>query len=209
MSLKLKDKLEISGFHTVVQKAIVTNLLESRRQDMQKETAYEFLVFERNLTSLSAGIPASGREGSLCFCHRENPAVGDGNLMSVASKILNSVAEAIKGLFDERAPVLRIETVLELIPGIGIKQFLTGRRKNKPAIVVAVIQQSKKLALEFITQYANGNKEGIPGPPELSCFCKAAAGNDAVHMDMVIKFLVPGMQNLNDTGCCSEILFIQ
>ena len=27
-------------------------------------------------------------------------------------------------------------------------------------------------------------------------------------MHMVIQFLIPGMENLNDTGCCSEILLI-
>ena len=29
-----------------------------------------------------------------------------------------------------------------------------------------------------------------------------------MHMYMVIQFLIPGMKNLNDTGCCSEILFV-
>ena len=38
--------------------------------------------------------------------------------------------------------------------------------------------------------------------------CEAAAGNDAMHMDMVIHFLVPGMEDLDDPGCCAEILFI-
>lgn len=37
---------------------------------------------------------------------------------------------------------------------------------------------------------------------------KAAAGDDAVHMDMVEKFLVPGMEDLDDTGLCAEVLFI-
>lgn len=37
---------------------------------------------------------------------------------------------------------------------------------------------------------------------------KAAAGDNAVHMYMVIQFLVPGMQYLDDPGCCTEPLFI-
>ena len=37
---------------------------------------------------------------------------------------------------------------------------------------------------------------------------KPCTGNDTVHMYMVIDFLIPGMKNLNDTGCCTEMLFI-
>lgn len=38
--------------------------------------------------------------------------------------------------------------------------------------------------------------------------CKAATGNNAVHMDMVTHFLVPGMKYLDDPGCCAEPLFV-
>ena len=37
---------------------------------------------------------------------------------------------------------------------------------------------------------------------------KAAAGDNAVHMDMVIKLLVPGMEDLNDAGRRAEMLFV-
>lgn len=39
--------------------------------------------------------------------------------------------------------------------------------------------------------------------------CKAATGNNTVHMDMVTHFLVPGMQYLDDPGCCAEPLFVR
>ena len=37
---------------------------------------------------------------------------------------------------------------------------------------------------------------------------KPTTGNNAVHMNMVIDFLVPGVEHLDDPGCCSEMLFI-
>ena len=37
---------------------------------------------------------------------------------------------------------------------------------------------------------------------------KAAAGDDAVHMDMVIQCLVPGMEDLYDAGSCAEELMV-
>ena len=39
--------------------------------------------------------------------------------------------------------------------------------------------------------------------------CETTTGNNTVHMHMVIQFLVPGMEYLNDTGCCAQILFIR
>lgn len=33
--------------------------------------------------------------------------------------------------------------------------------------------------------------------------------NDAVHMYVIIQFLIPCMQDLNDPGCCSEILLVR
>lgn len=37
---------------------------------------------------------------------------------------------------------------------------------------------------------------------------KPCAGNDTVHMHMIVNFLVPGMEYLDDAGCCPEMLFI-
>ena len=37
---------------------------------------------------------------------------------------------------------------------------------------------------------------------------KSCTGNDTVQMYMVVDFLIPGMKNLNDTGCCTEMLLI-
>ena len=40
-------------------------------------------------------------------------------------------------------------------------------------------------------------------------FGNAASGNNAVHMNMVIQLLVPGMKHLNDAECCPEPLLIR
>lgn len=53
------------------------------------------------------------------------------------------------------------------------------------------------------------NKELRAGFFDLPVFRQSATGNDAVHVDMVLKLLVPGMKDLDDTGCCAEILFVR
>lgn len=35
-----------------------------------------------------------------------------------------------------------------------------------------------------------------------------AAGNNTVHMHMIMKLLIPGMEYLDDSGCCAEVLFV-
>lgn len=45
----------------------------------------------------------------------------------------------------------------------------------------------------------------LPGPAVRS---KPSPGDDAVHMDMVIQFLVPGVEYLDDPRLCSKVFFI-
>lgn len=37
---------------------------------------------------------------------------------------------------------------------------------------------------------------------------QAAAGNDTVHVYMVPQFLVPRVKDLDESGCCPEILLV-
>ena len=39
--------------------------------------------------------------------------------------------------------------------------------------------------------------------------CQTTAGNNAMHMHMIPDLLVPGVQYLDDTRYCTEILLIQ
>lgn len=44
--------------------------------------------------------------------------------------------------------------------------------------------------------------------PDFVVRSQAAAGNDAVHMDVVIQLLIPGMEDLDDAGRSTKELFI-
>ena len=44
--------------------------------------------------------------------------------------------------------------------------------------------------------------------PDPAVRSKPSSGDDAVHMDMVIQFLVPGVEHLDDPGLCSKIFLI-
>ena len=44
VSLKCKDQFQILRFHTVIEKTVITYLLETGREYMHKEPAYEFFI---------------------------------------------------------------------------------------------------------------------------------------------------------------------
>ena len=102
---------------------------------------------------------AAGRKSDPGVCHGKDPAVGYGDLMGVASKILDGVAKAVKGLFDIRAPVFLIETVLEGLPVGGIFQRGTGGGKSKGAFFVKLVQQCQVFPFEFIPEDKDRDKK--------------------------------------------------
>ena len=165
-------------------------------------------VIQSNLTFWLARFSASGRKDNFCLCDRKNPAVGNGNLMGVTSKVFNGISETIEGLLNVRAPVLFIKAVFPLLPVIMVTQLFAGRRKNKG---IAFIKRGKMrhiFALELITKNVCTDKKVIGGFPDFSVLRKSAAGNNTVHMYVMIQFLIPCVKHLYDTGCCAEPLSV-
>ena len=114
----------------------------------------------------------------------------------------------MESFFYVRAPFLSIKEIAEFRPFIGIPEIITGSGKNQAAVFVKRIEPCEKFPLEFIPEDFHGEKEAVFYLPYLMVGGKPSAGNNAVHMNMVIDFLVPGVENLDDPGCCSEMLFI-
>lgn len=56
--------------------------------------------------------------------------------MCVAPKILNGIAEAVKGLFYVGAPVFFIKLIFPFPEAVVIFKMAAGRRKNKGAIFI-------------------------------------------------------------------------
>lgn len=65
------------------------------------------------------------------------------------------------------------------------------------------------LALELIPKRFCADKKVAGGLSDFSGLCKSAAGNNAVHVYMVLKLLIPCMQNLNDSRSCAKPFLIR
>ena len=125
-TLNLTDYFQVTGFHTVIQKSIVTDLLETCRQHVQEVTADKFCMLQSNLTFWVSRLYPSGREGDFIFCQFKNPAVGDGNLVCIAAKILYGITKAVEGLLDIRTPVHFIKLIFKFLPVVRITELFAG-----------------------------------------------------------------------------------
>lgn len=58
VSLELKNKLQIFGFHAIVKKAVITDFLETGWKHMHKEAPDKLLITEGNRTTRITWFPA-------------------------------------------------------------------------------------------------------------------------------------------------------
>lgn len=175
---------------------------------MHQVTADKLCMGQGNLPLRVTGLSAPGRESNRILRKGKYPVVGDGNPVGIAPKIFNGISKTVKGLLNVGAPVFFIKLIFPFFPVKGIAQLLTGRGKGKGTAFVKGRKKRHIFALELIPQDCHRNKKFTGRFTDFLISGKAAAGNNAVHMHMVIQLLVPGMQDLNDTGCCAEPLLI-
>lgn len=92
------------------------------------------------------------------MCNRKNPAVGDGDLMCVAPKILNGIAEAVKGLFYVGAPVFFIKLIFPFPEAVVIFKMAAGRRKTREPFSYSPERQAMYFPLNLSLRTLTGIK---------------------------------------------------
>jgi hypothetical protein len=209
VSLKLKDQVKFLFPHPVVQEAVITDLLKAGRKHVKKKPPDEFKVVQRNH---SFGIPrlfTPGHEGSLLPGYGDNPTVGYGNLMGIPAKIFDGVSKSVEGLLDEGTPVNAIKAISESVPFRRHRKGLHDFGDDKLSFCMVFIKLKEVLSAELVTQDVDGNEKFSLCNAKLLIRGNSSAGDDAVHVDVVIQFLIPGMEHLNDTGLGTKIFFVR
>ena len=175
---------------------------------MHQETPDKLFMAESDLPFRITGFLSARREGDFCFRDGKDPVVGDCNPVCIPSKILNCIAKSVKGLFDVRTPVLSVKTAFESFPFKGILQCFAGSGKHKLLLLMQRIQKCEIFPLELISQDSDRDEKFCGRFPDSLVRSKPASGDDAVHMDMVVQFLVPGVEHLDDPGLRSKVFVI-
>ena len=128
--------------------------------------------------------------------------------MGIASQILDGIAKTVKCLFDVRTPVLPVKMVFESCPFTGIPQCFAGSGKRKLLLLMQRIQKGEIFPLELIPEDFDRDEKLSGRLPDPAVRSNPSSGNDAVHMDMVVQFLVPGVEHLDDPGLSSKIFLV-
>lgn len=110
--LYAEDECKVLFPAAVVQKTIITDLLEAGREYMHHEPADEFTAGKGDLFQGRIILVVFCQKGNGASTNRLYPGVGDGNAVCVTPQIFNGIAETVKGLPDVRAPGGIVEPVL-------------------------------------------------------------------------------------------------
>lgn len=103
---------------------------------MYQITADKFRVIKGDDPFGGAGFEPPGRKRNGILCDGKDSAVGNSDLMCVTAKILDGIAETVKGFLYVRTPVFFIKIVFPFFPVIRITKLIAGGRKNKGAALV-------------------------------------------------------------------------
>lgn len=207
--LKRKDQFQVFTLSTIVQEPIIADFLKAMRKHMHQITADKFRVIQSDHAFWVAGLFPTGGKDSPLSVNGKDPAVGDGNLMCIPSKVFDCVAKSVKCFFYVRAPVLLVKGVTEFCPVVRVTQLFTGSRKKQFFVFMKGIKGSEVFPFKLVTEYLDRDKKAAGRLPYFMVFCQSAARDDTVHMHMVIDLLVPGVEDLDDSGCCAEIFLIR
>ena len=74
--------------------------------------------------------------------------------------------------------------------------------------MVQGVQEGEIFPLELIPENPDGDKKLCRRLPDPVVRGKPPAGDDAVHVDMVVQLLIPGVEYLDDPGLCAKIFLV-
>lgn len=84
-----KQKMEILLLGAVVQKTIISDFSESFRQNMHEKAVNKFGIIQRHFLTFAAVFSIRVPESRSRVCYRENTAVGNGDAVCIAAKIVD------------------------------------------------------------------------------------------------------------------------
>src|SRR6266851_2805150 len=206
---QLPAALEFPRAVTVAEEAVVPDAMEPARQDMDQETADELRAIERHHL-LAIAVPVIlPAEADLAVVHGQQPVVGDGDTVGVASDIVEDLGWSGKRPLRVDHP-LGVPDRRQIPPERGrfMKVAVRGEKVQLPSgeRLPQVVQEQ---APEHLRQHRDRKKVSWPaGDPARSIRRDPAARNQKMNMRMVLKGLPPGVQHTQEADLCAEMLWI-
>ncbi len=108
------------------QEAKVADFDEAFGQDVLQKSPDELLRCERGC------LAAAGDKVDAILVHRQQPLVGDGDAMGIATQVVENLFASPKGFLGVDDPLLFVEGVSEASEGFGLVEFGTNQLTAAP-----------------------------------------------------------------------------
>ena len=190
----------------VGQKAKVANTNETSRQHVEEESPQELFDRHRDQTLLVFVSRIPPTKNDLALGQSNQPVIGYGNAVGVSPQIAKNMFRATEGALRIHHPV-----VAEKLPepgreDLGLSQQLQGSMKTELAFAEGALQSLDELAPKDPAQYLDGKKKGTAGlDPAAVIRGQTSRGQHAMDMGMMLEFLVPGVQDAEETDLGAEM----
>ena len=119
----------------IAEKSVMPDSDESVRKDMHEESPDEFFRSEAQGGRVSGPVVLDP-EGDGLVRHFQDPAVGDGDVVSVATQIFNDIGSAFEGFLEMWNPFLGVEHGQEVVELGRISEHDLGERDIQLAALV-------------------------------------------------------------------------
>ena len=191
----------------VRQESVVADTGKPARQDVQQESADEFVGQEgHGLLSVVVGVILP-LEGDALAVKGRQARIGDRRAMGVAGQILQHLLCAAKGWLGVDDPVGPNRLIKQALEGLAVGVPAQHAEETELSATKSLLQSSDELAAKDTTQNAHREEEvGAPLDPLLAVGRKPAGGHHAVQVGMMHQVLSPRVQDGEKTDLGAEML---
>lgn len=184
----------------------MADAVEAVRQRVKEKATDELGGVERHHFGDAIFAVILPGEADLAGFKREQPAVGDGDMMRVTAEIGERLARATERRLGVDHPIDAAqfgETCVEEA-GVGETGEVTG--EAQPAGFEGVLQVTQEQPPEQPGKDADGQKEaGSAGDPVRAIERRATTGHDAMDIRVMGQGLPPGMEDRGDADAGAEM----
>jgi hypothetical protein len=196
----MKAERQESGTFSVGEESEVADAHESWRQHMEQKSAQELIDFKSHGPLLVAVRGVSPAEGDVAIGESDQPAVGDGDAMSVSAEIAQHMFRSSEGPLGIDDPVLAEQHTQPGPERTRLGQRQQATEELELTSMECVAKSGDELAAEDTAEHADGQEEGAPGgDPAGVIRSEAAGGNYTVDMGMKLQALIPTVQHAEET----------
>jgi hypothetical protein len=135
------------------QEAGKANPDEPARQDMEGEAAQEFFGGNCHPALLAAVSVVLPMEGDVAVSNGNEPVIGDGDAMGIASQVVEHMPRSPEGAFRIDHPIFTKQGAEKSIKGFLPGQWLEAAGKREFALTKGALQASDKLAPKDTAQH--------------------------------------------------------